>query len=167
MQRAFHDPGVQLAGLLHVGEEIVPASARQLGRVELREGFVEHVQLDPHLRGDERTQRARVFPCGTDGADEGCRVAGVQHVPVQHRGGVGVGVLGDEGFVVGEKLDHRFPVLVAPAVARERLVDAKDAREVLRPLHVARQPGDAIRVAGEQRVTQGPRCPSSRRPATS
>ena len=57
-------------------------------------------------------------------------------------------------------------VMLAACIATEALVHVQDARGAVRPLDLASEPEDRFRMPGEK-VIQGPRYPSIRRPATS
>jgi hypothetical protein len=162
---ALGNTGVGLAALLYRAEQCGEPTRCQVGLAQSEEAIVEHVELHPHLGRDQRPKRARILPGIADRADDRGRIGDVDDVEFHHarRGRRRVG--GEKAFLVRVQLDDRAPVLAAPAVAREGLVDVEDAREVLGALDIAREPEDAVRVTGEQNVSQRPRCPSSRRPA--
>src|SRR5215472_18897047 len=62
----------------------------------------------------------------------------------------------EKPLLVGVELKDRKPVLTAPAVARESLVDVEDTREIFSPLDIACEPKDGVRVASEQALGQRP-----------
>ena len=163
---ALGDAGMGLAGLLDGG-----AQPRQVGRAhrlggQLLQPVVEHVELRPHLDADQRAQHAGIVACRPHGEADRGRIGGIREIEGGHRGGVGDGVAREEAILVGVDLNHRQPVVTIAAVAGVAVVDVEQAGEVFRPLDVAGHPEQAVGVAGEQ-ARQGPRYPSTRRPARS
>ena len=154
-----------LAGLLDRAEESGKPARGQVRLAERREAVVEDVELHPHLGRDQRPQCARILSRIADRAYDRRWIGGIDHVEFHDALRRGRRVGSKETLLVRIQLDNRPPVLSAMTVAGEGLIDVEDARKVLSTLDIARQPEDAVREAGEENVTQRPRCPSSRRPA--
>src|SRR5271155_5818827 len=165
-ERPFGDAGMGLAGFLYHRKQRRQIAGCKVFRTQLRQAIVEHVELNPHLGGNQRPQCASVLARVADCADDRGRIVAVDDVKIHDAGRSGRVVTGEKTLLVRVQLNNRAPVLTAAAVAREGLVDVENPREVLRALDITREPKDAVRVAGEQDVRQRPRYPWSRRLAT-
>src|SRR5271155_1807607 len=162
----FGDAGMGLAAFLYHRKQRRQITGCKIFRTQLSQAIVEHVELNPHLGGDQRPQCASVLARVADCADDRGRIVAVDDIKVHDAVRSGRVVAGEKTLLIRVQLDDRPPVLTAAAVAREGLVDVENPCEVLGALDITREPEDAIRVAGEQDVRQRPRYPWSRRPAT-
>ena len=83
---------------------------------------------------------AGIFARRADHAADRVRVLLVDDVEVHDARRIDVAVALLEALLVAVQPEDRQPVALAARVAREGLVDVDDAREVLGPLDVAREP---------------------------
>jgi len=165
-ERPFGNAGMGLAGFLYHRKQRREIARCKIFRTQLRQAIVEHVELNPHLGGDQRPQCASVLARIADCADDRGRIVAVDDIKIHDAVCSGRVVTGKKSLLIRVQLNDRAPVLAAAAVAREGLVDVQNASEVFRTLDIARQPEDAIRISCEQNVRQRPKYPLSRRPAT-
>jgi hypothetical protein len=157
---------VGLAGFLDEAAEPGQARFPCVLRRQLAQLVVKDIELHPHLGRDQRPQRPGVLARHVHGGEDRFGIGLFQDIEPDDRLGGGGVVMLEKTLAVVVEQQYRHPVLAAGAVPAEGLVDVQDARQVLGPLDVAGHPERRLGVAGKQ-ITQGPRYPSSRRPATS
>ena len=140
---------------------------------------MEHVDLAPHFRADERAERAGVGAGVFQIAGDGGGVAAVQQIEALDVVGIGREAARLEVLLIRVDADQAEPGIGLEAGALEALGDIDQPGQVLDALEVARHPEQSLGVAREQgieahagliarlprrRCRPGPRCPSSRRP---
>ena len=139
-----------------------------LERAQLEPGVVERL---PHVGGQRGAHGAGVAARGLEARQHARRVVGIAHQEIDHALGRDLRVLLQIVGRAARRGQRRGPLVALAAhrvgEARHALPGGQDAGDVLRALHVAREPEEPVGGATEHVVNpRGPRCPWFRRPGS-
>ena len=123
----------------------------EVARPECAEPVMEVIQLIPHVDGQHRPQRPRIFPRRPDRRLDRSRIIRMRHIEADHvvRACFLEGVRKNL-FIRVKRHDPSPRIVVAPPLKRG--LRFKDARKALGALEIAGHPEDAFGVAGKEAV---------------